>query len=150
MVRSSDAGRVRPASTGRWFVTRKRKSRRGGSRPGAGRPAAAGVARSVHRGPVRLTPGESAAHDAARGTTPWGEWIRGAAEAAIRLAGIRAQAAVDGCTATVLYCDVITGRPLDETTLDHLQPEAAARISSMTPTDALREIGLMTNPLAHV
>lgn len=59
----------------------RRKSKVGGARPGAGRPPLE-VTRSIRR-PVLLRPDEAAAHDAARGDQPWGEWIREAADLAI-------------------------------------------------------------------
>ncbi len=58
-----------------------RKPKVGGKRAGAGRPKIANP-RSVKRA-VLLLPSEAAAHDEARGETPWGDWIREAAELAI-------------------------------------------------------------------
>jgi len=58
-----------------------RKPKVGGKRAGAGRPPSDNP-RSVKRA-VLLLPAEAAAHDAARGDTPWGDWIREAAELAI-------------------------------------------------------------------
>jgi hypothetical protein len=63
-------------------VTRKRKAGKvGGRRAGAGRPPIANP-RTIKRA-VPLLPSEAAAHDEARGDTPWAEWIREAADLAI-------------------------------------------------------------------
>jgi hypothetical protein len=59
-----------------------RRSRVGGKRRGAGRKPRAGVAASVKR-TVKLTPDQAAAHDAARGDTPWSTWMVEAADLAI-------------------------------------------------------------------
>lgn len=58
-----------------------RKRGPGGRRKGAGRPPIDDP-RTVRR-EVKLLPSEAAAHDAARGEQPWGEWIREAAGLAI-------------------------------------------------------------------
>jgi hypothetical protein len=69
------------------MTARRRKTGKvGGRRAGAGRPPlSAAAARSVRR-TVPLLPSEAAAHDEARGETPWAEWIREAADLAIRRA----------------------------------------------------------------
>lgn len=60
-----------------------RRPKVGGKREGAGRPPKpAGEAATVVR-TVKLTPGQAAAHDEARGEQPWADWIREAAELAI-------------------------------------------------------------------
>lgn len=63
-------------------MTRRRKTKVvGGARPGAGRkPRGKGP---IIRREVKLLEAEAAAHDAARGDQPWGDWIREAAELAI-------------------------------------------------------------------
>lgn len=71
-------------------MTRRPKSRRGGRRPGAGRPPRAGVARTKGR-TLWLTPDEDAAIDAARGETPWQDYVR--ESVALRIAGVTARSA---------------------------------------------------------
>lgn len=63
----------RAAAQGRSLVI-TRKPKVGGARPGAGRPPR-GPGPVVRR-ELKLLVSEAAAHDAARGLKPWGEWVR--------------------------------------------------------------------------
>lgn len=59
----------------------------------------------------------------------------------------RAQACIDGDTATIILCDIALGRDPSDRDLDRVHPEAAAMMCAMTGGSARSELARDVHPV---